>query len=147
MSVGESLGRNGQRESPNPKLTPNMLPCFRLVMAKSRRNSIKSDTTAVALMAAAEQVRLAASACWKWERGGDAEPVTETAAIARQTALVAFEAVTSDETWGDPLDEPATRRGRLAHAGWLVLLAGIDEHGEGDDLDTSAQLFERAAEA
>lgn len=98
-------------------------------------------------MAAAKQMQLAARACWEWERGGDPEPVAETAAIARQRALVAFEAVTSDETWGDPSDEPMSRRGRLAYAGWLVLLAGIDEHGRGDDLCTSAKLFESAAEA
>lgn len=108
---------------------------------------MKSDSTAAALMAAAGQVRMAASACWAWERGGDAEPVAETAAIARQTALIAIEAVTSDEPWGDPLDEPDTRRGKLAYAGWLILLAGIDEGGEGDDLSTSAQLFELAADA
>jgi hypothetical protein len=73
--------------------------------------------------------------------------VSDAAALARHAGLVAIEAVVSDEPWGDPLDDPETRRGRLAGAAWLLLLAGTDEHGESADLKLAARLFDCAESA
>lgn len=105
------------------------------------------DSTGLALLAASKGALLAARACEDWENGGDAGPVAETAASALRLAQTAFEAAIADEPWGADLEEPATRRGRLAYAGWLLLLAGADEHGQCSDLDTAAQLFASASDA
>lgn len=110
--------------------------------------SPRSDSTGAALALAAEHARLAGRACRNWEKGGDPNIVNETAAVARHAALVAIEAVVSDEPWDDFIEEdPTTRRGRLAYAGWLTLMAGTDEHGESHDLLLAGQLFEFAARA
>lgn len=116
----------------------------------ARRSDTKPaaiDTTGASLLRAAVLIHRAEVACLDWERGGDADEVARTAALAKNAACVAFEAVVADEPWGDPLGEPETRRGRLAYAGWLVLLAGVDEHGESEDLAISRQLIEGAAQA
>jgi hypothetical protein len=107
----------------------------------------KCDSTGCALIAAAAQTRLAARACLEWEQGGEAQAVSETAALARHFGSIAIEAVVSDEPWGDPLDEPQTRRARLAYGAWLLVLAGTDECGESRDLVVAGELFERAARA
>jgi hypothetical protein len=105
------------------------------------------DSTGFALLAASKGTLLAARACEDWENGGDAGPVVETAASALRLAQTALEAAIADEPWNGDLEEPATRRGRLAYAGWLLLMAGADEHGQRSDLDTAAQLFVSASEA
>lgn len=110
-------------------------------------STCRFDSTARVLIVAGEQARHAARACHAWENGGEPDAVTDTAAIAREAASVAIEAVVSDEPLGDPLDEPLTRRGRLAYAGWLAVLAGADEHGESGDLLLAGQLFDLAARA
>jgi hypothetical protein len=105
------------------------------------------DSTGSALARAADQTQIAAAACREWEGGGDAGPVSETAARAREAAAIALEAVVADEPTSDPLEDPQTRRSRLGYAGWLVLLAGTDEDGEGPDLLLAAHLFRRASKA
>lgn len=105
------------------------------------------DTTGNSLRVAAAVIRRAADACRTWEDGGDADTVIETAAEAKLAAEIAIEAVTSDEQWDNQAGDPETRRGRLAYAGWLLLLAGTDEHGRSLDLRNAAQLFDSAAKA
>ena len=74
------------------------------------------DSTGRALMEAAAAADKAAVACSDWERGGEPDPVATTASLAHQAATIAIEAVTSDEPWTDSLDDPQTRRSRLAAA-------------------------------
>ena len=105
------------------------------------------DSTGRALMEAAAATESAATACSEWELGGQADPVAMTAALAHRAATVAIEAVTSDEPWTETLDEPQTRRSRIANAAWMLLLAGIDERGESNDLELASQLFRIAAAA
>jgi len=104
----------------------------------------QSDGTGCALTVAAHQARRAADACRQWEEGGEPDRVSETAALARHLGSIAIEAMVSDEPRGDPLDEPQTRRGKLAYAAWLIVLAGTDEGGQSEDLIMAAELFERA---
>ena len=103
------------------------------------------DTTGRALMDAAAAAERAANACWEWEHGGDVDPVSINAALVYQAAAIAVEAVTADETVTDPLDDPQTRRSRLAGAAWMLVLAGTDEGGESVDLTLACQLFRAAA--
>jgi hypothetical protein len=103
------------------------------------------DSTGRALMDAAAAAERAANACLEWERGGDADPVSKSAALVYQTASVAVEAVTADETFTDSLEDPQTRRSRLAAAAWMLVLAGTDEGGESVDLTLASQLFRAAA--
>jgi len=114
-------------------------------MAKRRTDRVPLDSTGLALSTASERIGAAAAACLEWEEGGDPHTVTETAAIASASASIAIEAVVSDEPWDKQLEEPTTRRGRLAYAGWLLLLAGADEGAQSCDLFQSSELFERAA--
>lgn len=106
-----------------------------------------ADITALSLRSAAAMIRRAAVACHCWEVGGDTDNVAETAALARREAQIALEAVISDEPWNSEADEPETRRGRLAYASWLMLLAGTDEHGQSRDLEDAARLLDAAADA
>ena len=108
---------------------------------------VSSDATRLALTAASKATTLAAQACFDWENGSDPEPVLETAASALRLAEIALEGTTVDEPWTDTLDDPATRRARFAYAGWLLLKAGTDEHGDSSDLRTAADLFAKAADA
>jgi hypothetical protein len=103
------------------------------------------DSTGRALMDAAAAAERAANACWEWEHGGDPEPVSTTAALVYQAATVAVEAATADELITDPLEDPQTRRSRLAAAAWMLVLAGTDEGGESIDLTLAGQLFRAAA--
>ena len=96
-------------------------------------------------MHAAAAAEKAADACWQWERGGDPDPVSVSAALVCQAATVAVEAVTADESFTDPLEDPQTRRSRLAAAAWMLVLAGTDEGGESVDLALACQLFRAAA--
>lgn len=96
-------------------------------------------------MEAASAAERAANACWEWERGGNADPVSVSAAMVYQAATVAVEAVTADESVTDPLEDPQTRRSRLAAAAWMLVLAGTDEGGESVDLALACQLFRAAA--
>ena len=96
-------------------------------------------------MDAAVAAERAANACREWERGGDADPVSLSAALVYQTATVAVEAVTADESFANPLEDPQTRRSRLAAAAWMLVLAGTDEGGENVDLTLACQLFRAAA--
>jgi hypothetical protein len=121
-------------------LTLNISVCFTFSVEQN-------NSTGSALAEAAMRAQLAARACRKWELGGEADAVTETAAMAHHAALVATEAVVSDEKWGDPLDDPQTRRGRLTQAAWMLILAGTDEHGDSDDLFVASALFERASKS
>jgi hypothetical protein len=105
------------------------------------------DSTGSMLIRAAQRTYVAATACRDWERGADAEPVSVTAAMARDAAEIAIEAVVADEPLGDPLDDPQSRRSRLAYAAWLLLLAGADEDGESSELTLAAHLFGRASRA
>ena len=103
------------------------------------------DNTGRALIEAAAAAERAADACWEWEHGGNADPVSVSAALLYQAATVAVEAVTADEPFTDPLEEPQTRRSRLAAAAWMLVLAGTDEGGESVDLSLACQLFRAAA--
>lgn len=105
------------------------------------------DGTARALCAAADATRVAAAACKAWEDAGDETAVAETAANAVQCGKIALEGVIVDEAWDGEPGDPETRRARLAYAGWLLLLAGTDEHGESGDLAIAGQLFQQAANA
>lgn len=105
------------------------------------------DSTGRALMDAAVAAERAADACWDWERGGESDPVSVSAALVYQTATVAVEAVTADEPFTDPLEDPQTRRSRLAAAAWMLVLAGTDEGGQSVDLTLASQLFRAAAAA
>ena len=98
-------------------------------------------------MDAAAAAEKAANACWEWERGGDAGPVSVSAALLYQAATLEVEAVTADESFADPLEDPQTRRSRLAAAAWMLVLAGTDEGGESVDLTLACQLFRAAAAA
>jgi len=103
------------------------------------------DSTGRALLEAAAAAQVAATACSEWERGGEPDPVTATAAGLYQSATVAIEAVTADEQFTDPLADPQTRRSRLASAAWFLVLAGTDECGSSVDLTLACQLFRAAA--
>jgi hypothetical protein len=103
------------------------------------------DSTGRALIEAAAAAERAANACWEWERGGDPGPVSVSAALVYQAATVAVEAVTADESFTEPLEDPQTRRSRLAAAAWMLVLAGTDEGGESIDLTFASQLFRAAA--
>jgi hypothetical protein len=105
------------------------------------------DSTGKALIDAATAAHTAAVACWSWERGGEPDPVAITASSAHRAATVAIEAVTSDELWTESLDDPQTRRSRLATAAWMLVLAGADEGGRSIDLTLASQLFSAAAAA
>jgi hypothetical protein len=96
-------------------------------------------------MDAAMAAERAANACWEWESGGSPDPVSLSAALVYQAATVAVEAVTADESFTDPLEDPQTRRSRLAAAAWMLVLAGTDEGGESEDLRLACQLFRAAA--
>lgn len=103
------------------------------------------DSTGRALIDAGVAAERAANACWEWECGGEPEPVAVTAVLLYKLATVAIEAVTADETFADPLDEPHTRRSRVATSAWMLVLAGTDEGGESADLTLACQLFRKAA--
>lgn len=105
------------------------------------------DSTARALLATSTSAHAAAAACKAWEDGGDESAVIETAARALQCGKIALEAVVADEPWDGEARDPETRRACLAYAGWLLLLAGTDEHGASGDLVIAGQLFEQAANA
>lgn len=105
------------------------------------------DSTGRALMEAAAAADKAAAACLEWERGGEADPVAVTASLAHRAAIIAIEAVTSDEPWTESLDDPQTRRSRVATAAWMLVLAGTDEAGQSVDLALASQLFRTAAAA
>jgi hypothetical protein len=117
------------------------------VIVGSTKRLGATDTTGLVLLRAADKAIIAATACSKWESGGDADLVSDTAATAREAAAIALEAVVADEPLGDPLDDPQTRRSRLGYAGWLALLAGTDEDGKSSDLFLAAHLFRRASQA
>jgi hypothetical protein len=104
------------------------------------------DSTGNSLRAAAAVALGAAIACRAWEDGGDPRPVAETAGHASQAAKVALEAVIADEAWDTEVDDPGTRRARLAYAGWLLVLAGTDEHGQSSDLEAAAKFLHSAAD-
>src|SRR5258708_31566419 len=89
--------------------------------------------------------RRAAVACREWEIGGEPGPVTATAAVVHRAAMIAVEAVTADEPWTGPFDDPQTRRSRMAAAAWMLVLAGTDEDGGNADLTLASQLFRAAA--
>lgn len=103
------------------------------------------DSTGRALVDAAAAAEKAAQACWEWERGGEPDPVAVSAALAYQAATIGIEAVTADESFIDPLEDPQTRRSRLAAAAWMLVLAGTDEGGRSVDLTLACQLFRAAA--
>lgn len=103
------------------------------------------DSTGRALTEAATAAERAAWACREWERGGEPEPVALTAALAHRAATIAMEAVIADEPWTESLDDPQTRRSRVATAAWMLVLAGTDEGGESVDLTLASQLFRAAA--
>jgi hypothetical protein len=141
-------GRSDATRQAGRKIDERFGACFRpRVASGSTRDPHAGDSTGSTLVRAADQTRIAAAACRAWEGGGDAGPVSDTAATAREAAAIALEAVVADEPAGDPLDDPQTRRSRLAYAGWLALLAGTDEDGESSDLLLAAHLFRRAAQA
>lgn len=103
------------------------------------------DSTGRALIEASVAAEKAANACQERERGGDADPVSVSAALVYQAATVAVEAVTADEAFTDPLDDPQTRRSRLAAAAWMLVLTGTDEGGKSTDLALASKLFHKAA--
>jgi hypothetical protein len=103
------------------------------------------DSTGRALIGAAAAAERAANACREWERGGNPGPVSTTAALVHQAATVAVEAVTADELFTDPLEDPQTRRSRLAAAAWMLVLAGTDEGGKSVELTLAGQIFRAAA--
>lgn len=105
------------------------------------------DATGRALIAAASECRKAGAAIAQWERGGSADFVTETAAVCKRSAEVALESVWVDEPPNDPLTEPETRRGRIAYAAWMLILAGTDEDGRTSDLILASTLLRAAAHA
>lgn len=98
------------------------------------------DNTGRVLIEAAALAEKAAAACWESERGGEPDPVAVSAALVYQSATVAIEAVTADEPWTESLDDPQTRRSRLATAAWMLVPAGTDEGGESIDLTLASQL-------
>lgn len=97
------------------------------------------------LIEAAKTAQRAAKACRQWERGGSPEPVGDTAV----TALAAFNRALLRTQEEDEVtlsgSDPETRRARLVLAGYMLLLAGTDEHGESSDLTLAASIFRRAA--
>lgn len=99
------------------------------------------------LIAASSAARYAARACRIWELGGDPEEVGESAVAALSAAENALSAVCAEDGLPPLPAYPETRRGRLALASWLLLLAGTDEHGESTDLRFAAAVFDRAAKS
>ena len=103
------------------------------------------DSTGRSLMEAAVAAERAAAACWKWELGAQPDRITLTADLVHQAAMIAVEAVTADEPWTDPFNDPQTRRSRLAAAAWMLVLAGTDEGARSADLTLASQLFRAGA--
>lgn len=89
----------------------------------------------------------AGAAIDRWEREGCADEVTTTAATCKRSVELALECVWTDESGVDPLTEPETRRGRLAYAAWMLVLAGTDEDGRQSDLSRASVLLCTAADA
>lgn len=110
------------------------------------QGTIRQDAESL-LIAISQSAREAAIACRTWERGGDPDAVGETAADALDIAERVFAAMQVEDDLAICNAPPETRRGRLALAGWLLLLAGTDEHGESTDLKLAAAVFRRAADA
>lgn len=99
------------------------------------------------LVEVAQLVMTASIACKNWEAGGSPEAVGETAAAALDIANCAICLAQNEEGEPNIASAPETRRGRLLTAGWLMLLAGTDEHGESVDLATASKIFRKAADA
>lgn len=97
------------------------------------------------LRTAAGLVLNAANACRIWEDGGESWLVGETAEEALCAAKLALDALCSDGVLST--EDAQSRRERFACAGWLCLLAGTDEGGTSEDLDTAAALLFKAADS
>lgn len=97
------------------------------------------------LRAAAQLSYNAASACRNWENGGDSDLVGETAEDALCAAKLALDALGTETM--PSTENMQSRRGRLAYAGWMLLLAGTDEDGVSSDLETAAGLLFAAADS
>lgn len=109
---------------------------------RSLHQFVTADET---LIEAARAAQRAARACRHWEQGGTSGPVGDTAAMALSAIEHALMALRED---GEVLlsdKGPETRRARLVLAGYMLLLAGTDEHGESADLRLAAGVFRRAA--
>lgn len=97
------------------------------------------------LIEAARTAQRAAKACRQWEQGGSSEPVADTADAALSAIDRALIATQTEDEIILADKHPGTRRTRLVLAGYMLLLAGTDEHGESADLTTAANIFRRAA--
>lgn len=93
----------------------------------------------------ARAAQRAAKACRDWELGGSSGPVGETAELALSAADGALQIIQyeDDVVLGDK--DPGTRRTRLVLAGYMLIAAGTDEHGESADLNLAARIFRLAA--
>lgn len=98
-----------------------------------------------ALMEAARAARRAARACRNWENGGPSVPVGDTAELALSTIDRALRNIREEDGVALSGTDPETRRARLVLAGYMLLLAGTDEHGESADLTLAASIFRHAA--
>ena len=96
---------------------------------------------------AADAATAAAQACRAWENGGDSDQVSDTAWKADGATAELLEAVACIDPTLAFDTYPETRLGRLALAGRLLVLAGTDEGGHGDELELGARALRLAAEA
>ena len=105
------------------------------------------DEVESALRNAGRQAFCAERACRRWEEGdGDPDQVGHTAELAIRAAQGALTELGDDGLPTAGRDHQS-RRGRLSCAAWLLLLAGTDEDGTGDDLQQAGALVLRAAAA
>ncbi|MES2289949.1 MAG: hypothetical protein V4530_09455 [Pseudomonadota bacterium] len=107
---------------------------------------VRGFTTAnEALMEAARVARRAAKACRDWENGGPSGPVGDTAEVAISAIDPVLRNICEEDGVVLSGKNPEVRRARLVLAGYTLLLAGTDEHGESADLTLAASIFRRAA--
>lgn len=99
------------------------------------------------LSEAATVLVTASDACREWEMGGDSEAVGDSAVSAYEASLTAVRQLVIEGALPATVDVGASRRARLASAGHMLCLAGIDEGGTSEDLELAASLFRSAAEA
>lgn len=111
------------------------------------RNAHEFITADWSLVKAARATQRASKACRGWELGGPSEAVGETADAALVAVKRAMAAIQNEEETVLTAGDPGTRRGRLVLAGYMLLLAGTDEHGESADLTSAGTIFRRAAVA
>lgn len=105
------------------------------------------DHFEVLLQRAICSVTAAGDACRTWEEGGDAGHVSDTAWDADGATLEVLESVAGIDPTLSLDSYPETRLGRLVLAARLLVLAGTDEGGRSDDLETAARAIMLAAEA